>query len=114
MRCDTAGADEFIVLGRCLASTLRSSRLAPEKPAAIHHAVESDCVALAKIPLAVRNAIVTVSRLTAIKQFERIIETVINLENTGAVDRHPENGLLIAPRKFCVLREVLMRRMSSP
>ena len=78
-------ADALIVPSRYLARTLAAWGVAPEKITPIHNAVESHDVSPAQTPLAGKFKIVTVGRLIAIKQIDRIIEAVAAIENAGLV-----------------------------
>jgi len=78
-------ADALIVPSRYLARTLTAWGVAPEKITPIYNAIDSHNVTPAQISLAGKFRIVTVGRLIAIKQVDRIIEAVAALESAGLV-----------------------------
>ena len=78
-------ADALIVPSRYLARAVAAWGVAAEKITPIYNAVDHQSVTPAKIPLAARFKIVTVGRLIAIKQIDRIIQAVAAIEDTGLV-----------------------------
>lgn len=78
-------ADALIAPSRYVARALAAWGVASKKITPIYNAVDSQCVAPAKMSLAAKFKIVTVGRLIAIKQIDRIIQAVVNIENAGLV-----------------------------
>jgi glycosyltransferase involved in cell wall biosynthesis len=78
-------ADALIAPSGYLARALEGWGVAPERIATIYNAVDCQSVAPGKIPLAVKFKIVTVGRLIAIKQIDRIIQAIAAIEDAGLV-----------------------------
>lgn len=78
-------ADALIVPSRYLARAVAAWGVAAENIAPIYNAVDGEYPAPAKIPLATRFKVVTVGRLIAIKQIDRIIQAIAAIENVGLV-----------------------------
>lgn len=78
-------ADALITPSRYLSRTLVGWGVAAKKITTIYNAVDRPSVVPAKIPLAAKIKVVTVGRLIAIKQIDRIIPVIAAIENAGLV-----------------------------